>query len=65
MATEPSRSDEKPLPINCPKCGGCLHVHSSRTELDADGQPEPVQVYLCFVHGLFNFTKRRGLVDGP
>jgi hypothetical protein len=64
MATEPSKSLE-PLPFNCPKCAKRLHVHSSRTELDADGQPEPVQVYLCFMHGLFNFTKRRGLVHGP
>ena len=50
--------------FNCPKCGGKLHTHNSRTDLDDHGQLEMVYVYLCFDDGLFTFRKSKGLARG-
>ena len=51
-------------PLNCPKCGQPLHVHTSRADDDGNGQPELVYVYLCFLHGFFTFRNSKGLVEG-
>ena len=56
--------DAKPLPRDCPTCKLRLISNTSRQELDADGQPELVYVYLCLQHGFFTFRKSKGLVEG-
>jgi hypothetical protein len=53
-----------PLPLNCPKCGGKLIFHNSRTEPDPGGEPETIQVYLCVQHGFFRYTEREALKPG-
>jgi hypothetical protein len=56
--------DEKPRPPNCPTCDSRLHVHAHGTEPNAAGQPETVQIYMCYQHGFFTHTKSNGLVPG-
>lgn len=62
MPTE--RSADKPLPINCPRCGQRMRTHTSRNEPDATGKPELVYVYMCLQHGFFSFRNSKGLVAG-
>jgi hypothetical protein len=57
-------TDERPRRFGCPKCGAQLHTHAHGTEPDAAGQPEPVQVYMCYKHGFFTQTESKGLVPG-
>ena len=51
-------------PQECPKCGKLLVNHASRSELDGQGNPEPVQMFLCYTHGFFTFRPSKGLQDG-
>lgn len=57
-------TDEKPLWFDCPKCGAQLHIHNSRTDVDANGQPQRVSAYLCFTDGFFTFRNSAGLTEG-
>ena len=63
MSPDPSATDP-PLAFNCPKCGLPLRPHAYRAEVDADGQPEKVYVYMCLQHGFFTFRNSNGLVEG-
>jgi hypothetical protein len=45
MLTDPSGVD-KPVQLDCPKCGKPLSVHGSRLDTGPDGQPEWVHIYL-------------------
>ena len=35
-----------------------------RREMDGDGNPEIVHVYLCFAHGFYTFRTSQGLKAG-
>ena len=60
MATAP-RSDEAKLSLpQCLNCGKLLVNHASRHEVDADGKPELVHIYLCFTHGFFTLRDSKG-----
>jgi hypothetical protein len=61
---EPSISMSEPLLFDCPRCGGRLHTHNSRTDVDGNGRLEQVYVYLCFTDGFFSFRNSKGLVYG-
>ena len=63
MSPDPSATNP-PLAFNCPQCGLPLRPHAYRTEMDADGQPKKVYVFMCFTHGFFTFTDGTGLVEG-
>ena len=57
-------TDERPRTFDCLKCGTRLHTHAHRTEPNTAGQPEKVQIYMCYQHGFFTYRKSRGLVTG-
>ena len=64
MVTAPC-SDEAKLSLqDCPKCGKLLTNHASRQEMDRDGKPEQVHIYLCFTHGFFTLRDSQGLKAG-
>ena len=64
MATAPC-SDEAKLSLQqCLKCDKLLVHHASRHEVDGDGKPEVVHIYLCFTHGVFTFRTGTGLRYG-
>lgn len=60
----PMSTDEQRQSFDCPKCGVRLHAHNARTDMDANGQPERVFVYLCFEDGLYTFRNSKGLAEG-
>ena len=65
MASTASCSDEAKLSLqHCLKCGKLLMHHASRHEVDGDGKPELVHVYLCFTDGFFTFRTSTGLRYG-
>ena len=64
MATNYPVQDERPRPRKCPTCDSSLHLHAHGTELNAAGQREEVQIYMCYQHGFFTHTKSKGLVPG-
>ena len=64
MAKNQPAIDEQPLPVICPKCGAPLRVHTSRGELDGNGQLELVYSYMCLQHGFFTYRNSKGLVAG-
>ena len=49
---------------DCPQCGKLLVNSAPRSEMDGDGNPEIVHVYLCFAHGLYTFRTSQGLKAG-
>jgi hypothetical protein len=58
-------SDEAKLSLpQCLKCGKLLVNHASRHEVDTDGKPELVHIYLCFTHGFFTVRDSKGLTEG-
>ena len=58
-------SDERsPVLRDCPSCGYRLVNTAPRREIDGDGNPEVVHVYLCFAHGFFTFRTSQGLKAG-
>ena len=64
MPPGPSSDEKKPEPPDCPKCGKLLMNHASRAELDGEGNPEPVFMFLCLTHGFFTFRESKGLTAG-
>jgi hypothetical protein len=60
----PMSTDERPRTFGCLKCGAQLHTHALRTEPNAAGQTEKVQIYMCYQHGFFTHRKSTGLVPG-
>jgi hypothetical protein len=58
-------SDERTLVLrDCPHCGKLLVNSAPRREMDGDGNPEIVHVYLCFAHGPYTFRASQGLKAG-
>ena len=57
-------TDERPRTFDCLKCGARLHTHAHRMEPNAAGQPETVQIYMCYQHGFFTFRNSTGLGEG-
>ena len=58
-------SDQNGLVLrDCPKCGRALLSSAPRREMDGDGNPEIVHVYLCFAHGFYTFRISQGLKAG-
>jgi hypothetical protein len=49
---------------DCPQCGRALLNSAPRHEMDRDGNPETVHVYLCFAHGFYTFRNSQGLKAG-
>ena len=64
MATAPCSDEAKLSPPHCPRCGKLLANHASRQEMDRDGKPERVHVYLCFTHGFYTLRLSEGLRHG-
>ena len=64
MATAACSDEAKLSPPQCPRCGKLLANHASRLEMDVDGNPEQVHVYLCFTHGFYTFRLSEGLRHG-
>ena len=64
MATAPCADEAKLSLPQCLKCGKLLVNHASRHEVDGDGKPELVHIYLCFAHGFFTFRSSTGLTHG-
>ena len=64
MATAPCSDEAKLSALQCPRCGKLLANHASRQEMDGDGKPEQVHVYLCFTHGFYTFRPSEGLRHG-
>ena len=64
MATVACSEEAKLSLPQCLKCGKLLGSHASRQEVDGDGKPELVHVYLCFTHGFFTFRDSKGLTEG-
>ena len=56
--------ERDPVPRPCPKCGKLLVNHAGRTELDGEGNPESVFMFLCLSHGFFTFRESKGLTAG-
>ena len=57
--------DANAKPRDCPKCGKRLTTHAWRTELDWEGNPEPVFMFLCLILlALLNLGERKGLTEG-
>lgn len=52
-----------PLPL-CPHCRQPLKVHNTRTESNAKGQYERVEIYLCILHGFFRVSESQPLTSG-
>jgi hypothetical protein len=46
-------------PRDCPKCGQLLLNHGARTEMDGQGNPETVDMFLCYTHGFFTFRESK------
>jgi hypothetical protein len=51
-------------PHDCPKCRTLLLNHGARTEMDEEGNPETVDMLLCYTHGFFTFRESQGLKAG-
>ena len=51
-------------PRDCPKCRTLLVNHGARTEMDNEGKPETVDMFLCYTHGFFTFRQSEGLRAG-
>ena len=64
MTAMPPFDENNPERRHCPKCGKLLLNHSSRTELDGEGNPEPVYMFMCHTHGFFAFRPSTGLTNG-
>ena len=56
--------ENSPVLRDCPKCGRALLNSAPRREMDGDGNPEIVHVYLCFAHGFYTFRASQGLKIG-
>jgi hypothetical protein len=61
---DPSSDQRSPVLRDCPKCGKLLVNSAPRREMDADGNPEIIDVYLCFAHGFYTFRASQGLKAG-
>ena len=59
--------DDENIPVlrDCSQCGKRLVNSAPRREMDGDGNPEIVRVYLCLAHGFYTSRPsedlRRGL----
>ncbi len=60
----PSSDDNRPVLRDCPQCGKRLVNSAPRREIDGDGNPEIVHVFLCFAHGFYTFRTSQGLKAG-
>ncbi len=64
MNAGPPFDEDNPMLRDCPKCGRALLNSAPRREMDEDGNPEIVHVYLCFAHGFYTFRNSQGLKVG-
>ena len=64
MNAGPPFNENNPVPRNCPKCGKLFMKNASRTELDGEGNPAAVFMFLCMTHGIFTFRESKGLTEG-
>ncbi len=60
----PSIAENSLVLRDCPQCGKLLVNSAPRSEMDGDGNPEIVHVYLCFAHGPYTFRTSQGLKAG-
>ena len=60
----PSIAENSLVLRDCPQCGKLLVNSAPRREMDGDGNPEIVHVYLCFAHGFYTFRTSQGLRAG-
>ena len=60
----PSIAENSLVLRDCPQCGKLLVNSAPRSEMDGDGNPEIVHVYLCFAHGFYTFRPSQGLTAG-
>ena len=64
MNAGPPFYEDKPELRNCPQCGTPLVNSVPRGEVDGDGNPEIVRVYLCLAHGFYSFRPSEGMRRG-
>ncbi len=57
------RRDERPIPLNCIRCGQPLMFRSERVESE-QRRPDHVRVYFCLTHGFFHFSDTKQLTAG-
>ena len=56
---------EKPITLNCPRCGQPMTFHADRAEPDEHGQTDHIRVYFCSQHGFFHDdSDRKQLTPG-
>ena len=58
------RRDERPIPLNCIRCGQLMMCHSERVDSDEQGRPDHVCVYFCRTHGFFHVSDRKQITPG-
>ena len=61
MIAGPPFDENTPMPGDCSKCGKRLTTNAGRTELDWEGSPDPVFMFLCLILlGLLTSARARG-----
>lgn len=58
------QQDERPIPLNCIRCGQPMLFHSERVEPDERGRQDHVRVYFCRTHGFFHLSERQQITPG-